>query len=79
MLNFKKLLSGTVCYLLFTTGMLFTQEVSKPMVAIFHQTQFPYYMANEAVSPKVVSDILKEIGIESQLLTAEQLADTKNI
>jgi len=48
----------------------------QPMVAIFYEPNFPYYMGNEIIQPKFIVDALKEIGIGAALLNAQQLSDT---
>ncbi len=44
-------------------------------VAIFSEPDFPYYIASPAIAPEFVQDCLKRAGIESEFVSAAQLAD----
>ncbi|MBM3501397.1 MAG: hypothetical protein FJX74_22310, partial [Armatimonadetes bacterium] len=44
-----------------------------PVVAVFHERGFPYFGANQAVSPRAVAELLRECGLEARLMDADAL------
>ncbi len=48
-------------------------------IAIFAEPDFPYYIASPSVTPEFVQYCLRSAGIESDLLTASQLADPNSL
>ncbi|MCS6863071.1 MAG: hypothetical protein NZT92_22425, partial [Abditibacteriales bacterium] len=43
-------------------------------VVVFYERGFPYFGANDAISPRMIAEVLKEIGIEARLVGADAIA-----
>lgn len=72
-MRFPKIFGSIVVFLL--SFSLLAKAQNSPRVAVFFEPGFPFYNASPFTSPRAVAGDLKAIGLESDLLDINALAD----